>query len=113
MRLIDAESLVIAMSKRESTNCSPMYHRGYEDMLAAVAEATTIDAKSVVHGKWIVTDCERSDNQSYGDYIEVECSCCGYEIGAESGQFGWYYGDEFSLNYCPNCGADMRGSNDG
>lgn len=73
MRLIDAEALVIFMSKRESTNCSPMQHRGYEDMLDAVAEATTIDAKPVVHGKWIISDFSYNGDK----YWRFNCSECG------------------------------------
>lgn len=90
MRLIDAESLAIAMAKRESTNCSPMYHRGYEDMLAAVGEAKTIDAKPVVHGEWV---------NVVGGFFEMgRCSVCGGQWPTAGG-----------LNFCPNCGADMRG----
>ena len=89
MRLIDAESLVITMSKRESTNCSPMYHRCYEDMLAAVGESKTIDAKPVVHGEWMFKD---DDLDSW-----YECSACGY--------CNFLYARN---HFCPNCGADMR-----
>lgn len=94
MRLIDAESLVIAMSKRVSANCSPMYHRCYEDMLAAVGESKTIDAKLVVHGEWILKHI------GAGHYWE--CSVCHKNPCI-------YVTDD--TNFCPNCGADMRGAN--
>ena len=69
----------------------------------------TVDAVEVVHGKWIVTDADSGEPGSYAAYIEVNCSKCGYSLGAESGQYGWYLGDPFPLRYCPNCGAKMDG----
>lgn len=74
-----------------------------------VNEIPTVDAVEVVHGKWIVTDADSGEPGSYAAYIEVNCSKCGYSLGAESGQYGWYLGDPFPLRYCPNCGAKMNG----
>lgn len=61
-------------------------------------------ADAVKHGKWVINLIE-----PYGSY----CSCCG---------FAWYdHIDAVKLNpvlskietnYCPNCGADMRGVDD-
>ena len=67
----------------------------------------TVDAVPVVHGIWLVDDYDSGDPGYYSAFIEVHCSECGYELGAESGQYGWCYGDRFPLNYCPNCGAKM------
>ena len=72
-----------------------------------VNEIPTVDAVEVVHGIWFVDDYDSGDPGYYSAYIEVHCSKCGYELGAESGQYGWAYGDPFPLNYCPNCGAKM------
>ena len=52
------------------------------------------DVVPVVHGRWVPTkapfmnECE-------------DCSVCGYRT---------VWGHRY--NYCPNCGTDMRGSND-
>lgn len=52
---------------------------------------STVDVQTAKHGKW-------------DGYICSECSVCAdYFI---SGDF--YYFDE-KPNFCPNCGADMRG----
>lgn len=46
-------------------------------------------------GKWTIDeDCE-------GKSRMVTCNLCGYE------EFNWH-----NPNFCPNCGADMRGEQD-
>lgn len=73
----------------------------------AFADAQPVDAAPIIHGRWQVNDCDGGDPGYYEAYIEVHCSECGYALGAESGQYGWYYGDPFPMHYCPNCGAKM------
>ena len=60
------------------------------------------DVRPVVHGEWIyhepfdIAAGHRNCNEC------IECSACGT----------WFDRDCYSLsNYCPNCGADMRGYN--
>ena len=60
----------------------------------------TVDAGEVVHGEWV---CKDLDNFRK---VEVKCSECGW-IGIENYDS---YVDPSDFNYCPNCGADMRGS---
>ena len=52
-------------------------------------------------GKWIGTEFD-----GYADgnpvYYEWKCSACGCVVEDE----------EPTWNYCPNCGADMRGEDD-
>lgn len=57
-----------------------------------VTRQPTVDAAPVVHGEWIDL------RQAYNDVPAVKCSACGKV----------HYGLE--TNYCPNCGADMRGN---
>lgn len=54
----------------------------------------TIDAVPVVHGHWTNLSISVSGHAS------AECSVCGSVVY-----------DNFSdlINYCPNCGSDMRG----
>ena len=62
--------------------------------MAKVADAIKALEQEPKIGHWIMT----SDylTTAYGSVDYVKCSCCG-EDSLEEG------------NYCPNCGADMRG----
>lgn len=62
----------------------------------------TADVQEVVHGKW--EDQEVVENKKIiEEWQSAKCSVCGkYHTTPYM-----YYFDDF--NYCPNCGADMRG----
>ena len=66
------------------------YAKGYEDGKKAM----------VMHGSWI-------EPAEEGAYHLYECSVCGGEAPQTR-----YNTDMFS-DFCPNCGADMRGEKDG
>lgn len=102
MRLIDAEAL------EENIEQIDWYHlarngkmvkgataeNGWykeQDIYSAIEEAPTIEAKPVVHGRWI------SKNPHGYEWIFV-CSNCDYVDG---------YPFNERPNYCPNCGAKM------
>ena len=59
-----------------------------EDAADCIRYMDAEDVAPVRHGRW----------KSYGKNLG-ECSECGEIVSVRS-------------NYCPNCGADMRGSND-
>lgn len=100
MRLIDADALIEVLGIAE--NCSDcQYQNGplcdkndcFVDACEAIFDMPTIDP--VKHGKWI--KAERQGCWSYAD-VYKQCSECGkVTFLAEK------------MNYCPNCGADMRG----
>lgn len=51
------------------------------------------------HGEWIKQD---KYFQAFNETVTTyKCSVCGHEP--------YFGGDISKLNYCPNCGADMRG----
>lgn len=81
MRLIDADAL-IEIAKQD----------GAYDYVSAeeIANAPTIDAEPVKHGRWIDrgTVCQR-----------YECSVCG-------DQHDWLILPN-NINFCPNCGCAM------
>lgn len=93
MRLIDADVL-----KKEVDNF-PNCYNGWSDtydkayIIGAIEEQPSIDIEPK-RGEWI----EQEDD--YHHYWE--CSECGMGVGLDD-----------IRNYCPNCGADMRGDNDG
>jgi len=67
---------------------------GIEDVLSDVEDFPAADVQPVVHGKWlpIIEANEYGDAYQCGTY----CSECGETLQSEP-------------NFCPNCGADMRG----
>ena len=66
----------------------------FSDARAKIHNLPAADVAPVVHGKWIIID--RTEM-----FTELKCSHCGHKMltGANS----------LYSNYCPNCGADMRG----
>lgn len=72
-----------------------------------IATAPAVTAQPVKRGQWLNW---RGEPISPDDYWRVwRCSECGNEI-----EFDEAVGrEEFTSNYCPNCGADMRGEDDG
>lgn len=112
MRLIDADALYKAMQDAEElakrrvldtestlpypTNLNPAYTRYLAQMdertkaKEMVADAPTVDAVPVRHGRWIGGEIGK-------------CSACGHK-GCSSDI--WNTGD---VMFCPNCGAKMDG----
>ncbi len=98
MRLIDADALK-ASYVVASTTTNSLCHRyvSIED----INSAPTIDAVEVAYGEWIDKgwkgDWQFETDGRGNCWYEYECSECGFRNkGSKS-------------NYCPNCGADMRG----
>lgn len=71
-----------------------------EDVLRAICKAPTVDAKEVVHGRWIQHHEHDPDWWGYTD-VHIYCSNCMGES------------DSRAYNYCPNCGAEMRERSEG
>ena len=91
-RLIDAYDLW--------TDIMMLPHNG--DMISsdeveqAIKEAPTVDAVEVVHGHWY-----KAPHHPY------RCSNCG-----EMALLDMYGESHYRSNYCPNCGAKMRGDSE-
>jgi predicted RNA-binding Zn-ribbon protein involved in translation (DUF1610 family) len=118
MRLIDADALYEQLKQDEEmarnrvldtesslpypNNLNPSYTRYVAQMdertrlKHMVADAPTIEERKT--GKWIVVD------DAY-NRISGKCSACGWEAHL-------YEDDVVGMDYCPNCGADMRGKTD-
>lgn len=64
-------------------------------LMLNIINLKTVDAEPVRHGRWIV-EYEVKDGRS------MRCSECHMVFWVGSGRDG---------NYCPNCGADMKGEN--
>lgn len=83
-RLVDADDLMSWSETVSLTDDGGIDINDFEEKLKSMP---TIDAEPVRHGKWIEYPTADGMNQ---------CSVCGVLRFGES-------------NYCPNCGADMRG----
>lgn len=71
----------------------------------AIGEVTPADVKPVVRGEWVDRADERDLRRKWHDY---RCSKCSYAADDFiSGTEDWWC--EYEPNFCPNCGADMRG----
>lgn len=55
----------------------------------------TADVAEVRHGEWKIESDPINDPKGY--FIRIVCSECGLKTGQKS-------------NYCPNCGAKMKGA---
>lgn len=63
----------------------------WEHLCDCIDDAKAADVRENVHGEWV-----KSENTD----ADWECSNC----------HDWFmWGDNIHLNFCPNCGADMRG----
>jgi len=94
MRLIDADALKDAVMETEpvfDTNLNP--YQKTHDVMVVIDNAPTVEPKT---GRWKRT-------KAYPNIIF--CDECGEPFEQSNSKDKW--------NYCPNCGADMRGEQDG
>ena len=104
MDYIDREKLLKALDEKRRFLLST-YANGrifFEVDNAIIKEQPTADVVEVRHGEWRPPLGDNGSGWNCGGVIKqiLGCSCCGHFF-----QNGPY-------NYCPNCGADMRGVED-
>lgn len=102
MRLIDADALPIrkAYIVDEAGFGATFYVVDVENIDCT----PTVDAVPVVHGRW-----ERVKNPQWPAYSHDKCNICGWWNTKNAMCYDGHKKPGHSLNYCPNCGADMRG----
>ena len=95
MKDLISREAVIERIKYEADICNSGITRGVLELLQTVVEGMppAADAVEVVHGRWV---------NNTDDY--PECNRCGYMP-----MYDPAIDDIAYSNYCPNCGADMRG----
>lgn len=76
-------------------------HLNLPNALEAFNEIPAADVRPVVRGKWD----EEHEPFTWMGYTRWSCSCCGFKCGYE-------LEIKNRTNFCPNCGADMRGINE-
>lgn len=98
-RLIDADVLMEEVYDSDEKHVNGVWHTG--DIEYLVMAQQTVDVKPVVHGRW-----EIRSNPYRVFAHEYACSVCGgykHKLSYE----------HENMNYCPNCGADMRERSEG
>lgn len=117
MRYIDADKLMLHLNDYK-LQVSPSWKDKWERMVSclvidtcmeAVQEQPTADVRENVNGRWVevVGRTEMYDKEGVKTWgMLFQCNKCGFVLNAVEGHTGQY-------NYCPNCGADMRGDNNG
>lgn len=103
-RLIDADAL------KESIRCSDTDEpkvlspkKLHKVLTEWIDKRPTIEERKT--GKWIIKEGREQGYDIAGVktwYLQIMCDKCGFIKTAIEGRTGQY-------NYCPNCGADMRG----
>ena len=96
-RYIDADNL-----QRHGKRGGVVYWRDIEAQ-------PTADVRENVKGRWVevVDRTEMYDKEGVKTWgMLFQCNQCGFVLNAIEGHTGQY-------NYCPNCGADMRGEQNG
>ena len=56
--------------------------------------------------QFVIDKLERPQGEWITDYEHLKCPFCGMSIDDE---VHWLYSDEYNFNFCPNCGARMKG----
>lgn len=116
-RLIDADALSEELSTLTMTITGLRAGKGVlrefmmeyrKSVLRIVDEQPTVEAVPVVHGRWYAVDedCEELDGETESRWWG--CTNC-HEIV----EYDDYIHIQRLSPYCPNCGANMRGAEDG
>ena len=91
MRLIDADLLIEWIDAGHLRNPNELCF-SEADVVEMIDHMPTIEERK--RGKWLFP---------YGDKKYKRCSVCESD----------YYSIPYNSNFCPNCGADMRGDENG
>ncbi len=95
-RLIDANEALEQVCKTCCCDFEECKRIGFCADYKNIERLPTVDAVEVVHGEWV-------DDTSFENIVCTECGHMWNTIDNCTETF----------NYCPNCGADMRGTTDG
>lgn len=98
---IEREAAIKAVEIVDFYKGSGIVPSGYaSDAIRAIPAA---DVRPVVRGHWALSD----------DRCWHTCSICGADIDVSVGLLCYVDNEEVcNHNFCPNCGADMRGEQD-
>jgi len=101
---IDRQAAIDALARtaREKFNLSDEFNHylaGLMDGEIAIRQLPSVEVEPVKRGKWLYDGFD-GYNMLGEEFRWKKCSLCGYSYSTALSK---------SHNYCPNCGADMRG----
>lgn len=80
--------------------CRVIFEDDFKRAIKKIPKGIIVDVSPVRHGRWVQVICHEEFEDGFVDRVKECCSVCHAPT--------W----RIITNYCPNCGADMRGSND-
>lgn len=98
MRYIDADKILYTDLSEGRGVC-------WVTFMDWIKEMPNADVRENVNGRWVevVDRTEMYDKEGVKTWgMLFQCNQCGFVLNAIEGHTGQY-------NFCPNCGADMRG----
>ena len=114
-RLVNAEAIARKLKNAHCAECNVVRQiqcsACWVNDVLELLDGDSVDAVEVVHGRWVAYESD----ETYGPYDSKEwykCSECGKDAYGRCYDDEWYSSPILS-DYCPNCGADMRGTTDG
>lgn len=120
MRTIDAEALRKAW-KKKLDNAIGAEQDGMYACLELIDNAPTVEpncpylSDNEVKQPCLQAPCERPHGKWLVNTVSLKCSVCNHSFfDSEENMEDYNPITDLNFNYCPNCGADMRGdANDG
>jgi len=104
---ISRKTAIDALGERPMTWTDSDYELGcanqYDLDRLAIETVPTANVQPVRHGHWII-----KDNPGTGWY-RVTCSECGEDVTSVAPVIGFFPNARVTWDFCPECGADMRG----
>ena len=104
-RYIDADAL-IPMMKYATTDSEVGIFPikiGLNDIVKVINDMPTADVRENVRGEWLEREVTEDVGQGIQEWQQARCSVCGKW---HTTPYMYYFSD---YNFCPNCGADMKG----
>lgn len=101
MRLIDTDDMEyleeLEYEYHPEPNGEPWYRA--KDVWDCIEKEHTVDPASLrPKGEWITMSFWKNRRGHHVQYVVKKCSLCNFRVKAR-----------WDNNFCPNCGADMRG----
>ena len=93
---------VISELIEELIDNADLYTKELHDLMYRAADTIAMlseKARKPKQGEWIKTSDDWIDGTLGARYFPIHCSVCNYSTY-----------DDSATNYCPNCGARMKGS---